>query len=297
MSSHSTTAVTVTAEPSPQRDVPVGVPAVPAVPTGGRPALLRAQVVAELRRFLRLPEYLVGVVAIPMLMYAMFGLPHAGERLPGGTQVGAMILVSFTCFGVVNQSLFSFGAELAADRGKGWLRRLRAAPMPMWAYFAGKLAMNLVFAVGILVGTTLIAEIGGVRPSPAELVRVAGVVLLGCVAFSPMGAAIAYWARPRSAGTIANLVFLPLSFASGFFFPLSGLPSVVGAVAPWLPTYHIGQLAWGAMARSDGDVHAYGNPTASSPVLDLAVIATWSAFFAVLTVIGYRRDLDRERER
>lgn len=265
-------------------------------PSGGWPALLLAQIAAELRRFIRLPEYLVGVLAIPMLMYAMFGLPQATQRLPGGTQVGAMILVSFTCFGVVNQSLFSFGADLAADRGKGWLRRLRAAPMPMWAYFAGKLATNLVFAVAILLGTTLVAELGGVRPSAAALLRVAGVVLLGCVACSPMGAAIAYWARPRAAGTIANLVFLPLSFASGFFFPLSGLPSVVATIAPWLPTYHIGQLAWNAIASNGADVAAYGSPSTSHPAVDVLVVLVWAVVFAAITVLGYRRDLDRERD-
>ncbi|HET7305704.1 MAG TPA: ABC transporter permease [Segeticoccus sp.] len=285
-----------------------------AVRSGGRWRLLGTQVLAEVRRFRRIPEYLVGVVAIPVILYAMFGLPGGAERLPGGTAVGAMTLVSFACFGVVNQALFSFGAELAGDRGKGWLRRLRATPMPMWVYFAGKLAMNLVFTTGILLGLVVVATVGGVPLAPGHAGLVALVLFLGCVTLSPMGAAIGYWVRPRAASTIANLVFLPLSFASGLLYPLGALPGALQQLAPWLPTYHFGHLAWTAMAGTPADLDLFGRSGAdqaaapgpvvgphalggAGPVLlDVAVLVAWALLCAAVTVAGYRRDLDRERE-
>lgn len=259
-------------------------------------ALVAVQVLAEVRRFRRLPEYVIGVVAVPVLLYAMFGLPGGTRTLPGGTTVGAMTLVSFACFGVVNQALFSFGAELAGERGKGWLRRLRATPMPMWLYFAGKLAMNLAFTAVTLGGAVVVAVLGGVRLDPARTALVALVVLAGSVVFSPMGAAIAYWARPRAASTIANLIFLPLSFASGFLYPLAALPHALQQLAPWLPTYHLGQLAWGAMAAQPGALPAFAGPSGAQPWRDVAVLALWCGLCTAATVVGYRRDLDRERE-
>lgn len=267
------------------------------VPSGAaRARMLLAQVGAEVTRFRRIPEYLIGVVAIPVLLYAMFALPSATTRLPGGTPVGAMTLVSFTCFGVLNQALFSFGAELADERGKGWLRRLRATPMPMWVYFAGKLAMNLVFALMILAGVSVVTVLlGGVRIPPARLGLLALTVAAGCLAFSPMGAMVAYWVRPRAASAIANLVFLPLSFVSGFLFPLAGLPGFFRTLAPWLPSYHFGLLAWRAVASTPSDVRAFGSPTTGRPWLDVAVVAGWCVLCTVLTAVGYRRDLDRER--
>src|SRR5699024_4547020 len=177
------------------------------------------------------PEYFIGVVVLPVILFAMFGLPNSGETLPGGTTVVAMIFVSFACYGVVSQALFSFGAELAAERLQGWLRRLRSTPMPMWVYFAGKLALNLVFTLVIVGGIALLAALAGdARFDASRLATTTAVLLLGTLVFSPMGSAIAYWARPRAASTIVNLVFLPLSFLSGFFFPLSQLPTVLQGV-------------------------------------------------------------------
>jgi ABC-2 type transport system permease protein len=191
--------------------------------------------------------------------------------------------------------VFSFGAELAAERQKGWLRRLRATPMPMWVYFAGKLAMNLVFTVTITTAMALLAQLGGEADFDlARLLRAGAVLLLGTVVFSPMGAAIAYLARPKAVGTIVNLVFLPLSFASGFFFPLRQLPQVLQDAAPWLPTYHFGQLARDAMAPL-ADVEAYGGASTGGTAVHLAVLAGWCAVCVAATVWGYRRETARER--
>ena len=137
------------------------VPSPEALPSGGRLPRLAAQVASEVTRYRRLPEYFIGVVVLPVILFAMFGLPNAGTTLPGGTTVVALLFVSFSCYGVVSQSLFSFGAELAAEREAGWLRRLRATPMPMSVYFAGKLAVNLVFTLLIAIAT---AFLGRARP-------------------------------------------------------------------------------------------------------------------------------------
>lgn len=254
------------------------------------------QVRSEVIRYRRLPEYFIGVVVLPIILFAMFGLPNTGTELPGGTTVVAMLFVSFSCYGVVSQALFSLGAELALERQKGWLRRLRATPMPMWLYFAGKLALNVAFTAFIVGGMALLAATaGGAGFEPGRLAATCGVLLLGSVAFAPMGSAIAYWARPRAVTTIVNLAFLPLSFLSGFLFPLDQLPEVLQRVAPWLPTHHFGQLAWGTMAPP-GDVRAFGVESSGSVGLHLAVVVGWCLVCLALTTWGYRRELDRERD-
>jgi ABC-2 type transport system permease protein len=263
--------------------------------TGGVLPMLGVQIGSEVTRYRRMPEYFVGVVILPVILFAMFGLPNAGDVLPGGTTVVAMIFVSFACYGVVSQALFSFGAELAAERQKGWLRRLRATPMPMWVYFTGKLVMNLVFTVTIAGAMALLAQLAGDADFALDrLLPTAGVLLLGTVVFSPMGAAIAYLVRPKAVSTIVNLVFLPLSFASGFFFPLRQLPQVLQDLAPWLPTYHFGQLARSAMAPA-ADLEAYGGESAVDIALHLAVVLGWGVVCVAATVWGYRRESARER--
>lgn len=264
--------------------------------TKGTSAMVWTQLRAEVLRYQRVPEYFIGVVVLPIILFAMFGLPNSGEVLPEGTTVVAFMFVSFACYGVVSQALFSFGAELATERQKGWLRRLRATPMPMWLYFTGKVALNLVFTAAILAGMALLGALAGDADfDPARLAATIGVLLLGTVIFSPMGSAIAYWARPKAVSTIVNLVFLPLSFLSGFFFSLQMLPQVLQDIAPWLPTFHFGQLAWTTMAPSEADRVAFGVPIAANLPLNIAVVAGWFLLCTVLTAWGYRRELDRER--
>ena len=51
---------------------------------------------------------------------------------------------------------------------------------------------------------------------------------------------------------MANLIYLPLSFASGLFVPLNQLPVFIQNLAPYLPSYHYAQLAWSALGAGPG---------------------------------------------
>lgn len=154
--------------------------------------------------------------------------------------------------------------------------------------------MNLVFTLLIAIATAFLATFASDAAfAPGRLAATVGVLLLGTVVFSPMGAAIAYWARPRAASTIVNLVFLPLSFLSGFFFPPSQLPDVLQGVAPWLPTFHFGQ----ARLASDGTRRRRAplRRESGSAWQHVAIVLVWGLVCTVVTVWGYRRELQRER--
>jgi ABC-2 type transport system permease protein len=265
-----------------------------AKPAGSMAGLLAAQILAEVRQAMRVPSFLIGVVAVPVMLYAMFGLPEAGQIMAGGTDVGAMMFASLSCYGIVSLAIFTFGVDIAQERGKGWLRRLRATPMPMWAYFAGKCAMAVVFSVAILAATAAVAVLaGGVRFDPARLARTSLVLVSGALAFSTMGFALAYWARPRAAAAIGNLIFLPLAFASGFFYTLNALPSFLQDLAHYLPTYHFGQLVWNQLAPTT-DVVDFGSPAPDPLLVHLAWVVGCFVVFGVLAAAGYRRDLGRD---
>ncbi|TNC20279.1 hypothetical protein FHE66_01355 [Georgenia sp. 311] len=212
---------------------------------GATARLVRWHTTVQLRSSFRSAEFAVGAMAVPVILYAMFGLPRTGSLLPGGTPVTLAMLVSIACYGVVSLAIFTFGEDVAKERGRGWPRTLAATPLPRWVDLTGR-SLTAVVHAALVVGAMAAAAVllGDVRlPARTWLVLVATLVG-GVLAFAPLGFAIAYLARPRAATVIANLVFLPLSFASGFFFPLSELPDVLARVAPWLPTYHFGQLAY-----------------------------------------------------
>ena len=256
--------------------------------------VLVAQVTAEVRANLRVPEFLVGAISVPVLLYTMFGSSQSGETLPDGTPVAAMMAASFAAYGIVSLAIFTFGVDVAQERGKGWLRTRRVTPLPTWVYFAAKIFMTVAYSVLILAGITVVATMfGGVSLSVVTWLRLWPVLLSGAIVFSTFGFAIAWLARPRAAAAIGNLVFLPLSFASGFFLPLSQLPSFMADAAPWLPTYHYGRVVWAQLAPP-ADVAAWIGTEAAGPMWPhVAWMVASFVVFGLLALAGYRRDRER----
>lgn len=215
----------------------------------GRLGLLGLQVLTEIVSARRNVEYVVGLVIIPALLYSMFGLPNDSTWVPDGSTFSTIALGSFAAYGVVSLAIFTFVDELAKERGRGWIRTLRATPVPFGSYLLAKLCMAAVYSLLILVVLAAISvPTGASSLSIASWLSIAALGVGGVVVFGTVGIAVAFLVRPRAATTIANLVFLPLAFCSGFFFPLSETPAFVRDLAPYLPTYHYGRLVWSQVA-------------------------------------------------
>lgn len=257
---------------------------------GGVLGLLAIQIRIEVLVAFRSLEFLIGVVGVPLLLYAMFGLPNVSDTLPRGTSYALMMMVSMSGYGIVSLAIFAFGDELAKERGRGWTRTMHATPLPAWVHLAGKVAMAGIYALIIVAAMSAIAMVAGGLSIPlADLLGFTVVMLSGVLAFSTFGFAIAYLVRPRAATAIANLIFLPLSFCSGFFFPLSELPAFLRGVAPWLPTYHFGQLAWQQVAPTV-DVEAFTGLPVRSASLHLIWVLGCAVVFGVLALLAARRE-------
>lgn len=260
--------------------------------TGGRLGLLGVQALVELRSTARSVEFVIGAVALPMLLYAMFGLPSssASNVLPDGTHVGTMMMVALCAYGVVSLAIFTFGENVAKERGRGWTRTMRATPLPTWSHLAGKVAVALVGAALIIASTGGLAVVAGnVRMDAGQWVPLIVALLAGVLVFSSLGFAIAYATPPRAATAIANLIFLPLAFLSGFFVPLGELPPVLGDIAVWLPTYHFGQLVWQQVASTAG-VEAWTGLTAASTAVHLSWVLGGAVVFGGVAMLASRRD-------
>ena len=238
---------------------------------------------AELTKFARLPAYVIPTLAFPVAFYAFFGIVMAGSQHIGGTSAATYMLATFGAFGVVGCALFGFGVSVASERGQGWLLVKRASPMPPAAYFIAKLLTTMMFALVIVLLLSLLGtELGGVRLAPVTWLALVAALVLGSIPFGALGLAIGFVAGPNSAPAIVNLVYLPISFLSGLWIPIEGLPPVVAHIAPFLPTYHLGQLALGTLGGAHG-----------SPAAHIAVLALWALAGAAAAAYGLRRDEGR----
>ena len=110
-------------------------------------AMLFQQARSEFIKLWRIPMFSVPTLLFPILLFLLFGVPSARETLPDGTSVGTYVMASFAAYGLLGVAFFSFGIGVANERGQGWMRLIRATPLPAWVYFAGKIAMALAFAI------------------------------------------------------------------------------------------------------------------------------------------------------
>jgi ABC-2 type transport system permease protein len=261
----------------------------PAVRNGGRIGLLAVQARTDLRIIARSTQFLVGAVAIPPVLFAMFGLPVVGNELPGGTPVVTLLMGSFAAYGVVSLALFTFGELVAEDRRRGWMRTLAATPLGPGVTLVGKLAIALACAA-VVVGSVglMAATAGGVRLPAARWLAYAGTGLGGVLLLAGFGASVALLVRPKAAVATTNLLFLPLAFLSGFFVPRADLPPVLADLAPWLPTHHLGQLLWRAVAPVD-DVTAFTGAPPQPLWLHVAVVVGTGLALAGLCAVALRR--------
>lgn len=192
----------------------------------------------ELTSRMRTRAYSLSVIGFPVMFYLLFGTANRGAS------AALYFIAGYTCMGVVSACLFGIGLVLALERAQGWLDLKRASPMPRFAYLGAKVASCAAFGLIITVVLLLLGTaLGGVTITGSEAASLAGLALAGSIPFAAMGFLVAYLVPPNAGPGIINLIYLPLSFASGFFFPVSALPHWLRIVTPVLPTYHLAQIA------------------------------------------------------
>ena len=242
--------------------------------------MLVAQTRSEIRMRWRIPAFSLTSLALPVLFFTFFGLPFARQTLANGVSLGAFLLASFAAYAVGSVMVYGFGIGVATERGMKVDLLMRATPVPPAIVILAKVLNALVFSgISIVVLIVYGVLVGGVRQDLTVWIVMIVRLLAGSLPFIALGFAIGYSSGPHAAPALANLIYLPLAFASGLFMPVSQLPGFVQRIAPYLPAYHYGQLAWGAVGAG------------TEPVLtSLAWLAGYTAVFLLITVRAYRRE-------
>ena len=225
----------------------------------------------EFLRLLRSPSFAVPTLLFPAMFYLLFAVVFAGGH--GGFHANIYLLATYGVFGVMAPGLFGFGVSVALDRERGWLRLKSAQPMPPGAYLASKLAMAMLFAATIFTILAILSmTVAGVTLPLAAWLKLFLVEIFGVLPFCAIGLCIATLVSGQAAPAVINLIYLPMSFLSGLWMPLSILPPVVRGIAPLWPAYHLGQLA----------LSAVGQPSEGATLTHIAALtAVTVAFLAV----------------
>ncbi len=246
--------------------------------------MLFAQTRAQILNYVRIPAFSLTSLALPLVFYTFFGLPNASKHFSDGTSVGLYLMCSFGAYAVSSVMVFSFGIGVANARGLKLDLLQRATPLPAPVAILANVINAVIFGmVAIALLMLYVVVVGGVRFPVETGLEILGLLLVGSLPLIGMGMAIGYSAGPNAAPAVANLIYLPMAFASGMFVPVSELPDFIQTVAKYLPTYHYAQLAYAPVHHS-------------LESLDRALL--WSAVWAVIlfaaAIRAYRRDAMRK---
>jgi ABC-2 type transport system permease protein len=211
----------------------------------------------EFLKYLRLPVYAMSTILFPVMFYVLFGLLMNPHGTVGSLGVSTYLLATYGTFGVMGASLFANGAGIAAERGLGWMQVKRASPMPPFAYFVAKFAVSMIFGGIVLCLLLLLGTLfGGVHIPIRDAAILIGTLVIGALPFCALGLVIGFLVGPNSAPAIVNMIYLPLSFTSGLWFPIEALPKFLQRLAVFLPPYHLAQLALRIVGMNDGKANS-----------------------------------------
>ena len=220
----------------------------------------------------RFPGFTIATLGFPAMLFALFGLPRAGDH-------PEVLLAAYAAFSVLGVGFYQFGVSAAIERATPWAVYLRTLPASAGVRLAGRVLPAFLFAA-IAGGTVIALALFTTSASLAagEWMRLVIVLLVGGLPFVLLGTAIAYWFSPKTALPAANIVYMLFAYAGGLWTGPADLPHTVARISPYVPTRQWGDLLWAAVG---------GGPLRWSHWLALTAYA---AIFAAIAAWGYRRD-------
>ncbi|QUW82350.1 ABC transporter permease [Streptomyces mirabilis] len=227
----------------------------------------------EVRRTLRDAGFVIGGIAMPVMMYLLF--TNLGDGSDDGWKTGSMI--GMAAYGAVGSAL-NTGGGVAEDKVIGWLRQLRVTPMTPREVVLGR---ALTGSVTVLPAIAAVLAAGGlvngVRLEVWQWAAVAVLLWLGSIPFTLLGLGNGYLLTAQTTG-VANMVCnLGLSVVGGLWFPLALFPGWLRSLSGFTPTNRIAQLG---TSVADGNAPALGA---------VVVLTAWLLAFGSYAVVSYRR--------
>lgn len=176
-------------------------------------------------------------LVMPLAFLILFNLFNIGVVTTEGLPASQYLTPAIAVFALVTATFTNLAIGTAIARDAGILKRVYGSPMPLSAHVAGRvMAASLTGLSSVVVMVILGVALYDVDLLWSRLPVFLLIMLLGAVAFSGMGIAVAMLTpSARAAPAVANAVVLPLLFISGIFFPLSAAPEWLQILARLLP--------------------------------------------------------------
>jgi ABC-2 type transport system permease protein len=223
---------------------------------------------SELKLFLRDPIAWFFALAFPPLLLLILGsIPafRAPDDALGGLRLIDLYVPIMIAFVLAMLAISVVPTYLATYREKGILRRLSTTPVPPSRLLLAQMAMGLGMA---LVATTLVVGIGAAvfgTAAPEQFLGFLVAFVLAAASLFAVGLLIAAVAPSgKAASGIGTVLFFPMLFFAGLYFPRETMPDILRRIGDFTP------LGAGVQAMQDASTGTWPEP------LSLAVMAAFA---------------------
>jgi ABC-2 type transport system permease protein len=207
-------------------------------------------------------------------------IPNRTEVTEAGARYVDFLVPGLLGMNLMGTGMWGVGFSLVIARNGNLLKRLVAAPVRRSHVLGAQLTSRLMFLVpeaGVLL---LFAHFALDVPLRGSILLLAGISLLGALAFSGLGLLTA--ARPRTiegVSGIMNLVMVPMWIFSGIFFSTERFPAGMQPFVQALPLTALNDALRGVMLEG----------TTLVPLLpEIAILATWGIVSFILALKLFR---------
>ncbi len=246
----------------------------------------------EVRSFFRERDAVIFIFAYPVIMLAIFATVFGQDGATVGDDIAfaQYFLPGMIATGILLSSFQSMALDIAAERDRGGLKRLRGTPLPPASFFLGKvgqvLTTSLIQLVLLLAVASLLFDVT-LPDTPQRWFTLVWVFALGTATGTVCGVGFSSLPRSaKSASAVVTPVVLVLQFISGVFFSFFQLPSWMQEVAAIFP---LKWMAQGMRSVFLPDTAASLEPAGSWELGMIAlVLVVWLVIGLVIGVRTFR---------
>ena len=168
---------------------------------------------------------------------------------------------------------------IVREREQGTLEQLLVTPVDPLGLMLGKLVPYLVVGVLEMSMVLFLMRFGFGVPIRGNLILLFGVAVIYIAALLALGLFISARAPTQAqAQQMAQMIFLPSIFLSGYIFPSEGLPALLRFVGSFLPATHMIAILRGVILRDAGIEQLWPNILALIVISSLLVWGSVRSF-------------------
>ena len=218
---------------------------------------------------------------LPIIFFLVFGSIYGNSQITKEHLRAAPFLeAGMIGYGVASTTFAGLAITMVIRRESGVLKRIRATPLPPYAYVAAVLASTfitfLIEAVLLIVLGRLLFSVG----LPQRPLSLLVALVIGAAAFAALGLGLTSVVRTaEGSSAVVNAVYLPMAIISGTFFTPREYPAFLRAIADVLPLTYFTKLTRDVMVRHH---HLW------SEAGSIAIVLAWGVIGLAAAIRGFR---------